>query len=90
MIQMMNSISSKIFSIKPSTVSILLVVTSLLLALIAFSPPTPFSLKSLPPNSLSYFSRLKPDIWSATRTVEWRPCKWWNSDSLTDSCIGFC
>ncbi|XP_077246998.1 O-fucosyltransferase family protein isoform X2 [Tasmannia lanceolata] len=65
------------FSVHPSF-TILLVVFSLLLAAIIFSPPTPFLRNFSPPNSPG-----ESIIWNARRILDWRPCKWWNDGDLT-------
>ncbi|GFZ07965.1 O-fucosyltransferase family protein [Actinidia rufa] len=63
---------------KPLSFSISLFTVSLL-ALIWFSPSSPFSRISV--STLSAKSKI--DIWSVRRLVEWRPCKWWLNGDVT-------
>ncbi|XP_058192781.1 O-fucosyltransferase 13-like isoform X1 [Rhododendron vialii] len=51
-----------------------------ILAVLWFSPSSPFSEPSL---SVSSPMSGKKDIWSVRRIMEWRPCKWWLDGHLT-------
>ncbi|CAM8961406.1 unnamed protein product [Rhodiola kirilowii] len=60
------------------TLFIVFATASLLVIVIWISPPSPFSATSVSSSSVG-----KLDIWSVTRLIEWRPCKWWLEGHLT-------
>ncbi|KAJ0974600.1 hypothetical protein J5N97_016565 [Dioscorea zingiberensis] len=62
---------------------VLLIAIPLLLAILILSPSIPFSSNRLL-RSPRFFSsaRSKEEIWSVTRLVEWRPCRWWTDRPL--------
>ncbi|XP_040371526.1 O-fucosyltransferase 13 isoform X2 [Rosa chinensis] len=67
-----------VISVKPMF-TVVVVTLSLILAVLVFSPTSPFYQSPL---SLASPQR-KLDIWSVGRIVEWRPCKWWLQGHLT-------